>query len=604
MTTTTGDLTGARVDGRYRLDRLIARGGMADVYEAHDERLDRTVAVKMITAGGVAGFDMTAFADEARTIARLSHPNVVAVFDQGVHEGMPYVVMEYVAGTTLRDLLNRRRRLRIDEAVELCAQLLDGLQAAHDAGLVHRDIKPENILLKNGGRGDRVKVVDFGLAEAVHGDRDTGGPLVATAAYVAPELVNGKPATTASDVYSTAILLYELLTGEVPFDGPDSGAVARRHVEEDVPSPRLKTPDVPDGLADLVTAAAARRPGARPVDAGAFLRRLQAIDVAPAPGSTGKVPRPTRVVETTMVVEPPRTGRSWKAMLTLALIAALLVGVAAAGWWVGIGRYTSTPSLLDQTRETVAAYAEEAGFEVEIVDGYSATVPLGEVVSQEPGVGERIRRGAQITVVISLGPEQYQMPNVAGMSEDEAIDALAAVGVEPGDELTAIEREYSTEFPANEVVRTDPAAGEQVKAGTPVTVYVSDGFPPLNVPDVVGMAEDDAVDAVEAEGLAVGEVTPRYSDTIAEGSVIEQTPAADAPAGEGDTVDLVVSRGPEPVEVPDVVGMDIDDATEQLEDLGFEVKTAQIWFTGTVFDQSLDAGSEHPKGSEIWLWAR
>jgi eukaryotic-like serine/threonine-protein kinase len=592
-------LTGVRVDGRYRLARLIARGGMADVYEAQDERLDRTVAVKIITNAAVAGFDVKAFANEAKTIARLSHPNVVAVFDQGVHQGLPYVVMEYVPGTTLRDLLNRRRRLRLEEAVELCGQVLDGLQAAHDAGLVHRDIKPENILLKNGGRGDRVKVVDFGLAEAVHGDRDTGGPLVATAAYVAPELVNGKPATTASDVYSTAILLYELLTGEVPFDGPDSGAVARRHVEEDVPSPQLKAPDVPEGLAELVTAAAARRPGARPVDAGAFLRRLQAVDVRPAKGSTGKVPRPTRVVQTTMVVEPPKAQRSWKALLTLGLIATLLVGVAAAGWWIGIGRYTATPSLLDQTQESVEAYAEGEGFEVDLVDGYSESVPVGGIVSQDPGVGDRIRRGATITVVISQGPERYQVPNLAGMTEEKAREELAKFDAE-----VKVEREYSADYEANQVTRTDPVAGEEVKAGTPVTVFVSDGYPPLTVPDVVGQDEAAATTAIEDEGLTVGEVTRSYSDTIEAGLVISQTPAAQAPAGPSDAVDLVVSDGPEPVEVPDVVGMDIEDATDELEGLGFTVKTAQLWFTGTVFNQSLEAGSEHPKGSEIWLWAR
>ncbi|MEV3938823.1 PASTA domain-containing protein [Glycomyces sp. NPDC049804] len=599
MTTTTGDLTGARIDGRYRLERLIARGGMADVYEARDERLDRTVAVKIITNAAVAGFDVKAFADEAKTIARLSHPNIVAVFDQGVHEGLPYVVMEYVPGTTLRDLLNRRRRLRLEEAVELCGQVLDGLQAAHDAGLVHRDIKPENILLKNGGRGDRVKVVDFGLAEAVHGDRDTGGPLVATAAYVAPELVNGKPATTASDVYSTAILLYELLTGEVPFDGPDSGAVARRHVDEDVPSPQVKAPDVPDGLAELVTTAAARRPGARPVDAGAFLRRLNAIDVRPAKGSTGKVPRPTRVVQTTMVVDPPKAKRSWKALLTLGLIVALLVGVAAAGWWIGIGRYTAAPSLLDQSRESVEAFAEEAGFEVEIVDGYSESVPVGGIVSQDPDVGDRVRRGSTITVVVSQGPERYQVPNLAGLPEDEAREELSKFDAE-----VKVEHEYSVDIRAGEVTRTDPAAGEEVKAGTPVTVFVSDGFPPLTVPNVVGKSEDDARADITTEGLEIGEVTRSHSDTIEAGLVISQTPAGEAPAGPGDTVDLVISDGPEPVEVPDVVGMDIEKATEELESLGFTVKTAQIWFTGTVFEQSLDAGSEHPKGTEIWLWAR
>ncbi|MEU6249907.1 PASTA domain-containing protein [Glycomyces sp. NPDC047010] len=599
MTTRTGDLTGALVDGRYRLKRLIAQGGMADVYEAEDERLDRTVAVKMITAGRASGFDLTAFTHEARTIARLSHPNVVAVFDQGVHDGLPYVVMEYVPGTTLRDLLNRRRRLRIDEAVEVCAQLLDGLQAAHDSGLVHRDIKPENILLKNGGRGDRVKVVDFGLAEAVHGDRETGGPLVATAAYVAPELVGGKPATTASDVYSTAIVLYELLTGEVPFDGPDSGAVARRHVEEDVPSPQLKAPDVPEGLAELVVSAASRRPGSRPVDAGAFLRRLQAVDLRHVPGSTGQVPRPTRAVQTTMVVDHPKAKRNWKALVTLGLIAALLVSVAAAGWWIGIGRYTSTPSLLDQDRDSVEAYAEEQGFEVDLVDGYSSSVPAGGVVSQDPEVGERIRQGATITVVVSLGPERYSVPDLSGGSEEDARAALAAFDAE-----VTVEREYSTDVEKDAVTRTDPAAGEEVKAGTPVTVYVSDGFPPLNVPDVVGLSQADATAALEAEGLVAGAVTQRHSDSIPEGSVIEQSPGADAPAGPDDPVDLVVSSGPEPVEVPDVLGMDIEDAKDTLEALGFTVKTAQIWFTGTVFDQSLDPGTESPKGSEIWLWAR
>jgi eukaryotic-like serine/threonine-protein kinase len=239
LNTATGNRAGALVDGRYRLRRRIADGGMASVYEALDERLDRTVAVKIIAEPRPgAPFSVAAFAQEAKTIARLSHPNVVAVYDQGAHDGLPYVVMEYVPGTTLRELLNRRRRLRIDEAVDVCAQILEGLQAAHDIGLVHRDIKPENILLKEGGRGDRVKVVDFGLAEAVRAGADArrDGPLLATAAYVAPELVRGDAASPSGDVYSTAILLYELLTGEVPFDGPDPAKVAQRHLTEDVPS--------------------------------------------------------------------------------------------------------------------------------------------------------------------------------------------------------------------------------------------------------------------------------------------------------------------------------------------------------------------------------
>ncbi|WP_199041289.1 Stk1 family PASTA domain-containing Ser/Thr kinase [Glycomyces salinus] len=599
MTTATGDLTGALIEGRYRLERLIAQGGMAAVYEAHDDRLERTVAVKMIT-GVDASMDLEAFTGEARTIARLSHPNVVAVFDQGVHEGMPYVVMEYVPGTTLRELLNRRRRLRIDEAVELCGQVLEGLQAAHDAGLVHRDIKPENILLKKGGKGDRVKVVDFGLAEAVHGGARRDGPLLATAAYVAPELVSGSPASPASDVYSTAILLYELLTGEVPFDGPDPGEVAQRHLHEDIPSPRRAAPDIPDGLAQLVMLAASRDPAARPVDAGAFARRLGAVDATPVATAAGQLPRPTRAVQTTMVV-PGGTGkRSWKALITLIAIVVLLAAVAFAGWWIGIGRYTSAPSLLDQDAESVAAYAEGRGFEVEFDDGgYSETVPVDQVLAQDPGVGERIRSGGTITVTLSLGPERYEVPSLAGSDEDEALDALGEFGAD-----VTVEREYSTEYPEGQVVSTSPEAGTEVKSGSAVTVVVSRGEPPLEVPDLVGKDEDEAEEALEAEGLEVGDETERYSDTIPEGAVIEHSPGSGEPADYGDEVDLVISEGPEPVEVPDVIGMDVDDAKELLEELGFEVKTGQIWFTGTVFDQSKDPGEEVPKGSEIWIWAR
>lgn len=572
---------------------------MASVYEAHDDRLDRTVAVKMITASGDAGFDLDAFTDEARIVARLSHPNIVAVFDQGVHEGLPYVVMEYVPGTTLRDLLNRRRRLRIEEAVELCGQILDGLQAAHDAGLVHRDIKPENILLKDGGRGDRVKVVDFGLAEAVHGEDRRGGPLLATAAYVAPELVGGRPASPASDVYSTAILLYELLTGEVPFDGPDPAQVAQRHLAEDVPSPRLIAEDVPEGLAQLVMLASSRDPDARPVDAGAFARRLQAVDATPV-ATAGRPSRPTRAVQTTMVVPQRPTRRSWKALITLAAIVATLAAVTLAGWWIGVGRYTSAPSLLDQDAASVVAYAEEHGFEVEFTDGvHSESVPKDEVVAQDPDVGDRIRSGGTIEVTLSLGPERHEVPDLAGMDEDQALEELEAFEAE-----VTVEHDYSVEHDRGEVVATSPPAGDEVKTGAAITVLVSDGPPPLTVPDLVGLDEDSAEEAIEAEGLDVGDVTERYSDTIPEGAVIEHTPAAGDPVAPDDEVDLVISEGPEPIEVPDVVGMNVDDAKEALEELGFTVKTGQIWFTGTVFNQSKDPGDEIPKGSEIWLWAR
>ncbi|GAB4007127.1 hypothetical protein GCM10029992_59950 [Glycomyces albus] len=346
--------------------------------------------------------------------------------------------------------------------------------------------------------------------------------------------------------------------------------------------------------------AASRDPAARPVDAGVFARRLGAVDATPVATAAGQLPRPTRAVQTTMVV-PGGTGRrSWKALVTLIAIVVLLAAVAFAGWWIGIGRYTSAPSLLDQDAESVAAYAEERGFEIEFDDGeHSETVPADGVLAQDPGVGERIRSGGTITVTLSLGPERYEVPDLAGTDEDEALDALGEFGAD-----VTVEREYSTEYSEGQVVSTSPEAGAEVKSGAAVTVVVSRGEPPLEVPDLVGMDESEAEELLESKGLEAGDETERYSDTIPEGAVIEHSPGPGEPADYGDEVDLVISEGPEPVEVPDVIGMDVDEAKELLEDLGFEVKTGQIWFTGTVFDQSKDPGEEVPKGSEIWIWAR
>ncbi|HEY1176719.1 MAG TPA: protein kinase, partial [Phytomonospora sp.] len=274
-TTVTDPLIGATLEGRYRVTERVATGGMATVYRAVDERLDRVVAVKIIQRSQAddAGF-LARFEREAKTIARLSHPNVVGVYDTGSHDGLPYLVMEYVAGRTLRDVLNEHERLPVRHSARIAGRLLEALSAAHRIGLVHRDVKPENVLLAETGA---VKVADFGLARIVEAESDPeedGGQLLATVAYVPPELVADGLADARSDVYSAGIVLFELLTGVVPFDGPDAAEVAGRHVHEDVPAPSTLVDGIPPELDALVVAATRRDRAALPADATEFAARL------------------------------------------------------------------------------------------------------------------------------------------------------------------------------------------------------------------------------------------------------------------------------------------------------------------------------------------
>lgn len=610
--TTTDRRIGQVIDGRYELTGLIATGGMAAVYEAFDQRLDRTVAVKIISEAHATTEDfLTAFRQEAKTIARLSHPNVVGVYDQGSHEGLPYVVMELVKGITLRDLLNMRRYLSVAEAIEITSQTLEALEAAHSTGLIHRDIKPENILLKDGGRGDRVKVADFGLAEVIQslGSGDGQGaspdkPLLATAAYVPPELVTYQAARPQSDVYSVGIMLYELLTGEIPFDGEDPGVIAQQHVNQDVPSPKTLRGDVPQPLANLVVSATRRDPAQRPADAGDFGRQLSSIKIS-NPTTTVPGPRPTQQIsaaETTYVpmAERPGAPTSRQTWMKVGIVAAAILLIAGLGWWAGFGQFSEAPSLLNQSEETVEEFAEERGFDVEFNDGeYSDSVDAGQVLSQDPDVGERIRSGGTITVTLSLGADQVTMPNLAGSSEEEARDALGNINVD-----IDIDNEYSDTVPEGDVISTSPDAGQSVRGGSAVTIVVSEGRAPLNTPEVLGLPEDDAREAITGRELTVGNVEYTYSDTVPAGDVIDQTPDPNSGIGPDDSVDLVVSEGPEPVRVPDVLGEDLEDATEILEEAGFSVDVVTLAGGGEVFSQSSDGGEIVERGSTIFLVVR
>lgn len=591
-------LIGRLVDDRYRVRELIAAGGMAKVYRADDERLERRIALKIIN-GDQADEPRfaAAFAHEAKTIAQLSHPNVVAVFDQGDHDGLPYVVMEYVPGITLRDLLNRRGRLEVAEALDLVDQILAGLAAAHRIGLVHRDVKPENILISTQDGRDCVKVADFGLAQAVQTGRDSSdtGPILATVAYVPPEVLTGGSATARCDVYSVGILLFELLTGSVPFDDADPVAVALMHVERDVPHPSAIRPEVSDDVDALVKRCTRRRPADRPADALSVARLLRRIDTRPS--RPRAMPRPRRAARNRALRH-----RRLRTVAQLTVATVVLLIISAGGWWLADGRYTQAPSLLHQDSGDIEHLAAAHGMSVTFADArFSESVPEAAVLAQEPGPGERIRRDGVITVTLSKGPERYEVPDLVGVSLPLAQEKLAGLTLV----TDVVERRWDDSFASGVVIGAEPEAGAIVRRGAVVGLVVSDGPPPAEVPDLTDADEESVVELVDEAGLRL-QVERAYSDEVPGGRVISQAPPPGTGVDTDTEVTVTISRGATPVEVPDLVGLSLVDAKSELADVGLTVavKMDLADGEGSVFKQTPEAGQTRPRGSEIALYCQ
>ncbi|HEY3503854.1 MAG TPA: Stk1 family PASTA domain-containing Ser/Thr kinase [Actinocatenispora sp.] len=610
--TTADSLVGEVLGDRYRITGLIARGGMATVYTAVDPRLERTVAIKIIhpSYAGNATF-LSRFDREAKTVAGLTHPSVVAVYDSGQHDGLPYLVMEYVPGRTLRDVLAARGRFSPAEALAVAEPMLAALAAAHRAGLVHRDVKPENILI-GGPDGPLtepvVKVADFGLARAVEQSAEdaTGGQLMATVAYVPPELVRHGRADARSDVYSAGIVLYELLTGSVPYRGKDATDVAYQHVEHDVPAPSVTVTGVPPALDRLVVRATRRDPAARPADAGAMLAELRSARAEPEPTGrtvahhTVAMPQTRRpATEPIEATHRPRRRRPVRRGTIVALAAVVVLGLLAGigGWWLGSGRYTQAPSLLQASKAEAVDRAQHKGFRVKWGPArFSETAPRNTVLSQDPEPGDRILAGGTITVVLSKGPERYTIPKLVGRDANDAAEKLRGWHLD----VSTTER-YSSAVAEGQVVSVSPRAGTVVRPGAHVTLAVSKGVPPATVPDVRGLAEDAAADELSDAHLKA-DTTEKTSETVPAGEVISQSPAPGAGVELDSTVKLVISTGPPKVHVPDVTGEKYSDAKKRLERAGFEVRGVGIVRGGgTVRSQTPGGDSDAPKGSTVTL---
>ena len=662
--------SGRLLDERYLVGRRIARGGMASVYEATDTRLHRQVAIKIMHPGlGDAmherepgGTDpgmsfAERFVREARASARLTHENIVGVYDQGEDQGTVYLVMEYVPGHTLRDLIRAQAPMSPARALVLIEPVLAALAAAHRAGLIHRDVKPENVLIADDGR---IKVADFGLAKAVSTDTQhtaTAGVLIGTVSYLAPELVVNGSADARADVYAAGVLLYEMLTGRKPHEGESPIQVAYQHVHADVPAPSTLVPAIPAYVDALVARATARDRDLRPADAGVLLHQVRRVrqaladgviddpelteDLTPvvahvASGSepaqapptpatstpepyaelfaadrSGSEPTTSLVVDpgpslaTTrppasrgMIVAEPRRSRRGPVMLVAALLVMALLGGGA--WWFGAGRFTPTPGLIGMSEADAEQTLSDAGLEMDLVPAaYSETVPAGQVAATDPEAGSRILDGGTVSVVLSLGKERYDVPRLRGKTEDQAQDAILATKLEIG-KTTEV---FDEKVPLGKVISTDPAAGTSLKPGASVDLEISKGKRPIELKDWTGKDAQKATAWADRKGLEPA-TAGDFSTIVPEGRVISQSPVTGSLFA-GDRVSFVVSQGPELVVIPrGLLASGVEAATRTLKDLGFKVEVRESsGYLGLGFVYSVDPseGTALPVGSTVTL---
>ena len=609
-------LVGQILDGRYRIEDRIARGGMATVYSATDLRLDRYVAIKVMHASlAEDSAFVSRFVREAKAAARLTDPHVVAVYDQGEDRGLIYLVMEYVPGRTVRDVLREYGRLSPEQALTILDPVLQALEAAHTAGFVHRDVKPENVLLTDDGR---VKVADFGLARAITAGTATAatqGLLIGTVAYLSPEQVQRGIADARSDVYGAGILLYEMITGAVPFAGETPLAVAYQHVNAVVPVPSSVRPGIPAEVDALVARATERDPDRRYPDAASFLadlRRIRSSLPAPRPFGAGQASASTLVVPLAgmptgpiiqnsldappTLTKAPRKKR--KGLITFVVFALIAALVAGAAWFLGVGKKVTVPSVSGLTPTAASAQLKQLNLTLAIAgQQFSETVPTGHIISTNPTGGVDVRDGSTVNAIVSKGLERYAVPQVAGMSVADATAAITDSSLTVGGQTTT----YDEKIPKGKVVGTNPAANTKLKRDQQVTLIVSKGSAPVPVPNLVGRSLSSAENSLTKLGLTY-DVSREYSKSVPTGHVISTDPSAGTNVHKGAAVSLVVSKGPPLVSVPDLYKTAEADARATLTGLGFKVTVTYplgIAPFGRVVRQSEPVGTQLPYGSEI-----
>jgi|Laugresbdmm110sn_2_1035109.scaffolds.fasta_scaffold01226_7 serine/threonine-protein kinase len=630
------DLTGNLIDGRYQLLRQMDAGGMATIYEAIDTRLDRRVAVKIMHAHLAQDEQFVErFIREAKAAAALSHPNIVAVQDQGWNQsGIPavFIVMELVDGHTLREYLNERGKIAAADGIKFLLPVLSALGAAHRLGIVHRDVKPENILVSKEGR---IKITDFGLAKgAMIGSTMTAesSVILGSVSYLSPEQVSRGIADSRSDVYSAAITAFEIFTGTKPFEGDEPIQIAFMHVNSRVPRISSLIPDIPKALDDLIFAATSVDPDERPRDCQIFHSQLLAISQALNPSapqlsleldipiapmrdktkkkkSRGKFTQVTEKIsltlpsaaakETTVQVrERKKISKRVRRNRWIAAGLAVLLGITT--WWVLIGPGASVkfPSVVGATTEQANSTLTALGLKtITVEERFDEDIAKGRVISTDPFAGDSIALGGTVNLVVSKGAERYTIPSLIGLTPEAAVNLLAKSPLTVG-EITEV---FNDKVPQGFVISSNPAPGTRVKRETIVDMVVSKGVETFSLASLVGTNGEQALNELTDAGFNVT-VTYAFDEKVMPGEVISQQPAAGAALPKGTAVEIFVSKGTAYVYIPNVMRFAQDRATALLKDLGLKVVVKKVTKSGKLvigIDPKVDAKVK--RGSTVTL---
>jgi eukaryotic-like serine/threonine-protein kinase len=625
-------LIGTVFDGRYRIVRKLGAGGMADVYLAEDQELGRQVAIKILNDRHAADDSfIERFRREAKNAAGLSHPNIVSIYDRGEAEGTYYIAMEFLDGRSLKELIVGRGPAPIKVAIEYARNILAALAAAHKQGIVHRDIKPHNVLI---GAEGRVKVTDFGIARSGASQMTEVGSIIGTAQYLSPEQARGAPVDQTSDLYSVGVVLYEMLTGQVPFTGDTPLEIAMKHLSEVPRPPSELRPEIPHDLDSVVLRALAKDPSERyqsaeemdadlarvaeglPVDpeteeaatavlsgSGLMAAAPTSVIARPRPGEPSRPAPPgaTPPAGYYGYEGPPRRRRPvWPWVLSVLLLAA----AAGAAWFaytkiqdqLNANKPVSVP-LVEGSRESLATTKiRDAGLVPQVTRAFDDKIEKGIVVSQSPDAGEKLQRNGKVDLTVSKGKETVQVPSVIGKSQADAVSTLTNAG------LVAKAFPVPSGKPVDTVTGQDPRPGETVEKGSKVRINVSSGPSDVSVPSVIGLPFDQASAALQHEGFAVSRRDVDSND--AADTVVDQSPSGSAPPGS--TITLSVSKGPKTSTVPDVTSQDEQSARDTLTSAGFKVQVKSQDVTdpgldGIVLNQSPTGGAQSKKGTVVTI---
>ena len=620
------DLTGELIDGRYQLQKLIASGGMASIYSASDLRLDRSVAVKIMHAHLANDEDfVNRFIREAKATAALSHPNIVAIQDQGWNEGgVPavFIVMELIDGFTLRDVLNERGALPPMEAIRYLSPIVSALAAAHKIGIIHRDVKPENILISTEGR---IKIADFGLARGAEiGATMTveSSVILGSVSYLSPEQVQRGISDSRSDIYALGIVLFEMLTGQKPFEGESPIQIAYKHVNERVPAPSTIKSDIPGAIDAIVEKATNPNPDSRYAHAGELQLALQKaaqeldparrqlsleLDIPVQLSSKTKTKMSKKkeesVAKKTSTTAPVRRKRKTSARVkrNRAIALFILIALVGGGWYqfLGPGSQVGIPSVVGLSASDAATSLTPMKLTTKIVSKvFSEDVPAGRVISSNPGGGGYVAPGGVVELTISKGPERIVVPMVSGMTIDSATVALEAAGLKIGNTSEINDATIDVGM----IVETDPPIGAPAKRNSLVNVRISKGPLQVTSTSYAGMSSDQALSELTDKGFVVKSKYV-FDDNVPAGSVVSQSPDGKTPIDKGATITLTISKGPSGVYVPNLYSLTQAKATLTLENMGLKVKVKKIGAKKikTVTNVSPAVGTKVPVGSVVTI---